>query len=361
MVFNMVYWKKVSKNILLLILSIIALILAVKLSVFYFPFLIAFIIATIMEPLVKCIAKHTNLQRKVSAIIALSIVSVILILLITWGIIALISESSNLLESLNEYTEKIYNWINGLDLSRIKLPEQIANGLQTSTQGFLEVVTNWIKNILNSILELITKIPSIGVCIGITLVATYFICADRLYILDQIEHHFPRSWITCIATHVKELISSLGGYLKAEAILVMVTFIQVLIGLVILKYMGMNVNYPLLAAIGIGFVDALPILGSGSVILPWAIIAFINENINLGIGLSVILIIISIVRQFLEPKVVSNKLGIHPIFTLIAMYTGFKIIGIIGLLIGPIALIIIKNIYGNIIDKGIIKSIFDKK
>ena len=68
----------------------------------------------------------------------------------------------------------------------------------------------------------------------------------------------------------------------------------------------------------------------------------------------------SLVRQFLEPRIVSKNIGIHPIFTLIAMYTGFKLIGIIGLIIGPIILIILKNIFANLIDKGIVKTIFDR-
>ena len=75
----------------------------------------------------------------------------------------------------------------------------------------------------------------------------------------------------------------------------------------------------------------------------------------------IIFAILSVVRQFLEPKIVSKKIGIHPIFTLIAMYTGFKVIGILGLLIGPIAMIIIKNLYGTLIDKGVVKSIFERK
>lgn len=95
--------------------------------------------------------------------------------------------------------------------------------------------------------------------------------------------------------------------------------------------------------------------------IPWAIICAINGDINLGIAIIVLLIIMSIVRQILEPKLVSKNIGVHPIFTLIAMYTGFKILGVIGLLIGPIVLIIFKNIFSNLIDKGVFKTIFDKK
>lgn len=113
-------------------------------------------------------------------------------------------------------------------------------------------------------------------------------------------------------------------------------------------------------AIFIAFVDALPILGSGTVMIPWAIICAINGNWQLGIAIVVLLIIMSVVRQVLEPKLVSKNIGVHPIFTLIAMYTGFKVIGIIGLLVGPIVLIIIKNIFSSLIDQGVFKTIFEK-
>ena len=134
-----------------------------------------------------------------------------------------------------------------------------------------------------------------------------------------------------------------------------------LVGLYIFKFIGWKVEYPLITALGIGFVDALPILGSGTVMLPWAIISASNGNINLAIGLIVLYIIIIVTRQLIEPKIVSNHIGIHPIFTLIAMYTGFKIVGVIGMFVGPIILIIIKNIFGNLIDNGVFKTILDRK
>jgi len=94
--------------------------------------------------------------------------------------------------------------------------------------------------------------------------------------------------------------------------------------------------------------------------IPWAIIASINGDIKLGIALFVLYVVILVVHQILEPKIVSNNLGIHPVFTLIAMYTGFKIIGLIGLFIGPIVLIILQNIFETMIDNGIVKTLFEK-
>lgn len=95
--------------------------------------------------------------------------------------------------------------------------------------------------------------------------------------------------------------------------------------------------------------------------VPWAIISGFNGDIKLGISLIVLWIIMSMVRQFIEPRIVSSQIGIHPIFTLIAMYTGFKISGIIGLLVGPIALIILKDIFGGLLDKGFMKSFFSRE
>ena len=85
----------------------------------------------------------------------------------------------------------------------------------------------------------------------------------------------------------------------------------------------------------------------------------INGNLKLGIAIIILWIIMSVVRQLIEPKIVSGKIGIHPIFTIVAMYTGFKLIGVLGMFIGPIVLIILKNVFSSFIDSGLIKTIFD--
>lgn len=94
--------------------------------------------------------------------------------------------------------------------------------------------------------------------------------------------------------------------------------------------------------------------------IPWTIILFLNKEYSVGFSILGLYILTSVVRQLLEPKIISSKIGIHPIFTLLAMYTGFKIMGIIGMLIGPIVLIILKNIFENSIDKGIVKTILEE-
>ena len=114
-----------------------------------------------------------------------------------------------------------------------------------------------------------------------------------------------------------------------------------------------------MSALGIAFVDALPILGSSAVMIPWAVVEALNGDIVLGIAIIILLGMMAVIRNVLEPKLVSKHIGIHPVVTLIAMYTGYKIIGVFGMILGPILLIILKEIYSPMIEKGVIRSLFD--
>ena len=365
MIIDMSYWTRVFKRILYVVLILIGLYLGFKLSVFYMPFLIAFIISLIIEPIIRFIMKKMKLTRKTSSIIIFVIVSTIILGGLIWGIIALFSEASNLLHGLNGYVEKAYilfqTLTNQFDFNKIHLPNEITAILQNSTGGLLNAVSTWIRNALNGLLNIITSIPTIAIYFAITIMALYLICVDKVYILDQIEHHFPKKWVFKLGTHIRQLTKTIGGYLKAEATLILISFIISLVGLYILKFANFNIEFPLLMALFIGFIDALPILGSGTVMVPWAIISSLNGDLKLGIAIMILFAIMSIIRQFLEPKLVSKHIGIHPIFTLIAMYTGFKFIGIFGMLIGPIILIIIKNVFATLIDEGVVKSLFDRR
>lgn len=365
MIIDMSYWTRVGRRILYVILILIGLIIALKLSVFYMPFLIAFIISLIIEPAIRFIMKKLKLTRKTSSIIIFVLVATVILGGLAWGIVALFSEASNLLQSLNFYVDKMYSlfqsFANRFDFNKIHFPNEINQVLQNSTGVIINTASNWLRNSLTGLLNIITSIPTIAIYFVVTIMALYLICVDKVYILDQIEHHIPKKWVFKLGTHIKELTKTLGGYLKAEVTLILISFIISLIGLYILKIAKFNIEYPLLMALFIGFVDALPILGSGTVMVPWAIISGLNGDLKLGIAIIILFAIMSTIRQFLEPKLVSKHIGTHPIFTLIAMYTGFKFLGVIGLLVGPIILIIIKNVFATFIDEGVVKTIFDKK
>lgn len=363
MIVNITDIKKIIKKLLLLILSIILICLGFKLAIFYMPFIIAFALYLLIEPIIRFFMTKFKLKRKTSSLLILFFVLAIIIGLIAWGIITVISESSNLLNNLNEYVNIIQTFVqektSNMDFSKIQLSPELNEILKNSTDDLLVHISEIVKQFFTGLLNKLTSLPTVGFYIVITIMSLYFISTDKIYMIDQLEHHLPRSWVRKIAIHVHGIAESLGGYLKAQAILILVSFVISLVGLYIYSFVGFDIKYPLLAALAIGFVDALPILGSGTVMIPWAIIVACKGNLNLGIAILILWLIMTVVRQIIEPKVVSGKIGIHPIFTLVAMYTGFRFCGVLGLFVGPIILIILKNIFENRIDKGLIKSIIE--
>ncbi len=264
MIVDVGYWTRILKNILVLIVSIILIFLVLKLAIFYMPFLIGFIISLFVEPLIKLVVKKTKLERKKGAIIVLAIIFIILLGLLTWGVVTLLTESSNLLQSLNKYIQLIYSKINEymkiIKDGNSKIPVEIVTIIEKSTDKVIVFITNYVSTFLSKVTQTISALPTIGIYTFITLLATYFICTDKMYIIDTLEHQLPKRWAKKIGIHLREIIKSLGGYLKAEAILIIISFFIVLIGLYILQFLNFNVPYPFLAALGIGFVDALPIL-----------------------------------------------------------------------------------------------------
>ena len=342
------YIYKVIRKLINIVLIFIGVYIGTKLAVFYMPFLIAFVISLLIEPAIRYLMKKINSTRRMSSIIIFLLVFSIIIGSLTWGIISLISESTNLLQTLNLYIDKAYTQIQSaigrMSVTKISISSNISNLVQDTSTDILYKISSWLTEFLTKLISVITSIPTIAIYVVITILSLYFICTDRIYILDMLEHNMPSKWFQKLAIHIKEISKNLGGYLKAIVTLIFVTFIIAIIGLYILKFAGMNVKYPLLIALSIVFVDALPILGAGTIMLPWAILSALNGDIRLGISITVLWIIMSVVRQILEPKIVSGKIGIHPIFTLIAMYTGFRIIGVFGMIVGPIVLIILKSI-----------------
>ena len=244
------YWTKVVKKLVLLAISCVCVLLGFKLAIYYIPFLIGLIISLMIEPLIKRLVAKTKITRKAGASVVLLVIFAILISIIAWGAISLISEASNLLQTLNVYIEKIYNWVQYyIENIEINLPEQVLTIVSNSANDFLGTASKWVTSFLTSVLQGVTAIPIVGIYVVITILGAYFICTDKLYILDQLEHHFPKIWVKRFGIHLREIVSSLGNYLKAELILILITFLIVLVGLYILKFIGLNIGYPLLAAI----------------------------------------------------------------------------------------------------------------
>ena len=350
---------QIIKASLILIGIIIFIFCAFKLSCFYIPFLIGYILASLFEPIIKFISKRTRLGRKSITIIVLISTTMVIFGFFIWGLINLSSETNNLLNGLNNYIDIGTNLIKEISNNISNITKGKLNILETIGYDLLNLVTEYIKTILTKLLNIISSFPVILVNLIITILATYFIASDKFYILDIFEYQFSKKMIGKLVWKVKDITKSLGEYIKAEIILSLITFVIVLIALNIFYILKMKIEYPILTALFIGFIDLLPIFGAGFILIPWSISFFISKEFTFGFWILALYLIVTIMKQLLEPKLISKGLGIHPFFTLVSMYTGFRFLGLTGLIIGPITLIILKHIFSDILDKGVVNTLTD--
>lgn len=358
------YWKMGTKFLMFAVI-LIAIYIIYKTAIFYMPFVIALIIASIAEPLIKLFVNKLKWNRKLASIVSLILIVGIIIVIVSLLISSIITESISLIENLNGDITNAYNY--GMDVlkdiqeGRIQIPDEVMQIAEKSYGGLLEGIKTFLGNFFTGVINTITAIPSSLTYVFITILAVIFICFDREYILETCKKHIPHKWLETAKTYLKTTFSVGVNYIKAEAKLSGICFILVLVGLIIFNICGIDIAYPIIMAIFIGFVDILPIFGAGTVMIPWVIYLALSGNIPASVGVGALWIIWAIIKNLLEPKMISKQMGLHPIFTLLAMYTGFRIFGVFGLMIGPIILIVIKELFSGFIEKGIFKTIFEQE
>lgn len=211
---------------------------------------------------------------------------------------------------------------------------------------------SWIKTPINGVISTATKLPSLFVSVIITLVASCFVTSDFNKISAFIMNQFPEERRNDFTKAKVLLRTSLGKMAKAYFQIMCITSVEMFVGLFVLSLLGIfKSNYIVLIAIGTAIIDIVPVLGTGTVIFPWALYSLIVGNYGMAIGLVVIYACISVIRQIIEPKMVAGQLGLSPVVTIFAMYVGLKAFGVLGMLIVPLLVIMVKLLN----DEGIIK------
>jgi len=359
-------YKKALKFIVSLVLIVCVTVIALRLAVFFLPFAIAFIISKIISRPVEFLTKKFHLPRPLAVIFSLIGFIAIIGGIIYFFVAALFNEIISLESQWDTILTPLLEGIKNLSsrfnffYQNLNLDADIVKGLQDSISGIINgLITSLSAGVnaaANAVVNIVVSLPNIIIYIIITLVSTFFISNDSKFIADSLEKHIPLRWLIKVQSVINDLFHALGGYLKAQGILITITFCELLIGFTLF-----DVRYALILAIVIAIIDALPILGTGTVLIPWAFVSVMTGQYKMGACLFGLYVFILVVRQLIEPKIVGTQIGIYPLLTLIAMYTGTQFVGIWGLILGPIVLIILKNILGSIYESGILKEIFDGK
>lgn len=225
------------------------------------------------------------------------------------------------------------------------------NNLSNNLSNFLKPVAD----LATGTFQFAISLPQAVIFILVTILATYFMSSDKHRIAQFLDSQIPSEWLKNTRNVINNLFTALFGWLKAQLILMTITFSEVLVGFLII-----GIENALLLALIIALVDALPILGTGSILLPWAVIDLLSGNTRQGLSLALLWLIIIFVRQLIEPKVVGQQIGIHPLFTLFGMYLGLKFMGVLGMFLGPITIVIIKYILESILKTEGLKGWFER-
>ncbi|MGN0522336.1 MAG: sporulation integral membrane protein YtvI [Eubacterium sp.] len=348
--------------------------IAVMLGILYFfikycfgfaaPFLLSFFFAVLLQKPLRWIDKKTKNKGHTAWSILLVLLSICIILIPVILILARIfKEIGNFVSYLGEQLNDLPTFLAMLEKELLNFLKFLPDGIYTSvsdsvTEFFgnlinnfdisalgidMSIITGGVTSGISGIYSVVKNIPSVLIAIVIGIIAWIFFTKDYDYIVRFIKKQLPDSKKN-ILVEIKQIFSkTILKMFRAYGIIMFITFCELFIGFSILSALKiMNNSYIFIIAICIAIFDILPVAGSGGILIPWALVSLISGNIPQAIGLMVIYVVISIIRQYIEPKIVGSSLGVHPLITLAGLYFGLKLFGFMGMFIVPICVMTIK-------------------
>jgi sporulation integral membrane protein YtvI len=317
-----------------------------------YPFVIGFIIAYLINKPVDMLEAHARWPRWLAVTLVLTVLLIILLGLATILVAQVVIEIGKLLEMLPMYIDQLSNYAknfvsnflqsslydkfvnlySNLDESyKQKIQENVGKGMTRIAQAG----TNITKTVLTGISNLLSSIPNTATVLVISTLSAFFISKDYHKIMRKAKEMIPAEVVTKGSRVTADLQQALVGFVKAQFTLIAITAIIVIAGLMV-------IGVPYAVSIGLltGLVDLMPYLGTGAVFVPWITYAVFAEDFRLVIGLSILYGIVIVQRQIMEPKIVATNVGLDPLLTLIALFIGLKLFGFLGLILGPVLLVV---------------------
>ena len=314
------------------------------------PFVIATIIAFLMQKPAAFLGKKFRFKKGTIAAVLSATVYLVVAFCAVYSLYKLTIFLAGFTERLPQIFDEISAFFNKLqERFSEMIPNDYNSGLNDFWDNTLQRASTDLGGFFSRALASIAKnTPSFLFSSIVALVASCYIAKDYNILIKFTKELCGKRVSENIQKIKIILFESVFKLLKGYLILTFLTFLQLLIGFVILR-----VKYAALIAVLISFVDILPVLGTGTVLIPWAVISALYGNVALGVGLGVLYIIVIVVRNFAEPKIIGTQIGINPLFTLLAMFIGFRLLGVAGLFLFPIVLIVIIKFYKNQMQEGL--------
>lgn len=311
------------------------------------PFLLGWLVSGAAEPAVRRLEKH-GIPRWLG-----SFVCVTGVLAVLGGLVWLLGRA--LFGGLGDLAARLPAYLSSLalPLARLKrrllllaarLPEGLAEaatqwleGFFAGSSGLADTVSGWL---LRFVTGTLSSVPELALFCLTALLSAYLITTERPRLKSALERHLPQTWHARASSLLSRLKSALGGYVKTQLRLMGVTFVIVAAGLLILRR-----PHALLLAALIAAVDALPVFGVGTVMVPWGLLTLLRGDMFTGLGLLLTYGAASLTRTLLEPRFLGRQIGLSPLLTLVSLYAGYRLYGIVGMLLLPVAVMLCKQIY----------------
>lgn len=330
------------------------------------PFILSLVLSLIIVPIAEKLEKKTHKTRKLWAVLLLVLSLLLVSLICVYAVDRLIYEIENLGKNLIADKDKISEFFNSFNKKIEELGDRLPfiealegiEGLEGVVGNAGELITDAIVGEIGAIaqrlpghaLKLAMSLPEAIVFIFAFILSAFYFCIDS----ERIE----RTAVSLIpedkregALRIRQRMGEAAlSFVRAYLLIMLITFSELFAGLSI-----MRVKYAFLLSLVIAVVDILPVLGSGTFLIPWAVISFATHDIGRGTGLLILYGIMTIVRQLIEPKIVGNSIGVHPLATLISMYAGLKLFGFIGLVGAPAIVLLIKSLNSKGEERGDLK------
>ncbi len=368
------FHKKYSKYFLMLalILAVVVLfrILPFALKLFM-PFIIAWVVSLLASPLVGFLKNKLHLPYKIGAVISvlllLTLLTLLIMLLISviTGASGYISENwQEMIESISDYINSAYRglerWSDSLPFDFMEVLERelgksnvrptfktpaISRNIEKMGSDFFEELTSWLLpfagNVATGTISVVKSLPTIIIFIVMLVLSTYFFTSGKGKFTLWYNAHTSENFRNKLHLIKTECFGAMLGMLKAQFILALITAAELFVG-----FLVMGIENAAILAVIIAIVDLLPILGVGTVLIPWAIINLLaGGSLYISIGMIILYLICLCVRNILQPKIMGESIGISSLASLISIWVGYKIYGFIGMLIMPVIVTMLYKFY----------------
>ena len=308
------------------------------------PFLLAGALVLSLQPLVTLLHRKFKIKRNPVSVALVLTVYIIAIGITVWLARMLYIQLTDFLSSLPTYFDTVTAELNAI-INRIssvlgKMPD-IGNGwLKDVPTAALESA---VTKLGTATTEVATKfaagIPSFLLSAAVMIIASIYIAKDYAAFVQYMNSIIPKKITDKFINIKKTVLSRIAKLLKGYLLIIIITFFELFIGLSVL-----NVKYALIIATATALIDILPVLGSGTVLIPWAVFSALSGNPSRAVGLAILYVLITTIRNIIEPKIIGAKLGIHPVFSLAITFLGLKLFGAAGVFLAPIIAVAVKSL-----------------